>query len=178
MARTGRIWLFPGPLPGVIQLLVCFVLWRIGFEFEDVTSWVIFLYVFHSSMFVFQAFFPHDYDEFAKDGYWQIVTFNAFIQIVLQTWSSIMVPVFIAKGQFNEKSCEKPHTIPISAIVVSIIEWILLGITVVKINMQRSARKSNQRVQLEVPPSFQSLLQAENSEDQSTQLVLIDFCLV
>ena len=68
MAGKGLTWLFPeqwiseysrffskflfyiAPLPGFLQLLVCLVMELIGFPFDDLKSWVLFLYIFHSIM--------------------------------------------------------------------------------------------------------------------------------
>ena len=68
MAIKGLSWLFPEQwirehsrifskcrfytalLPGVLQIVVCIVLELIGFNFDDLKSWVMFLYVFHSIM--------------------------------------------------------------------------------------------------------------------------------
>ena len=68
MAGKGLTWLFPeqwiseysrffsknlfyiAPLPGMLQLLVCIVMELIGLQFDDLKSWVLFLYIFHSIM--------------------------------------------------------------------------------------------------------------------------------
>ena len=46
----SKFLFYIGPLPGILQLLVCIVLELIGFEFDDLKSWVLFLYLFHSIM--------------------------------------------------------------------------------------------------------------------------------
>ena len=147
---------WPGPLPGLLQIIVCLA--AIGFQFDDLKSWVMFIYVFHSILLGFKALFPYDYDEFAKDGHGSIVSFNAFIQIVLQSWSSVQVSIFVSKMQFNEKT----HTI-ISSFVVLFIEWILLGIMCVKIYRQRDARKSKYSSEKRFNEVRMSLIQNEDT---------------
>ena len=171
MAGRGLRWLFAGllRLPGLIQLLVCLVLWAIGFEFEDLKSWVMFLYVFHSIMLGHTAFFPHDYDEFAQNGHWLIVSLNDVVEFILQIWSSVFVSIFVYKWQFNDKSCEKPHTIPIPALVVLIIEWIFCVITFVKICRQWVARLSKQPVSKYSLEKKYQPVQAEDSGDKSDE---------
>ena len=154
---AGKGWRkFPGPLPGTIQLVVCLAFLLIGFDCEDLKSWCMFLYVFHSIMSGFQALFPHDYDEFAIDGHWFIVGFNAVIDSGLQLWSFIHVLVYVCSKtiwQFDIESCEKRHTIIICAFGLLIIEGIFLVSTFVKIYRQWGARKSKRSLDINVQMS-------------------------
>ena len=165
LRRFLPIFLFPGPLPGIIQLLVCLVFHLIGFHCEDLKSWVMFLYVFHLIMSGFQAIFPHDYDEFANDGHWFIVSFNAVVETGLQLWSSGFVLVYVCSKtiwQSDIESCEKRHTIIICAFGVLVIEGILLANTFLKIYRQWSARKSKRSLEKNVQMSLRALLQTED----------------
>ena len=96
MAEKGlRIKCFPG-VTGLLQLPVCFAMLGAGFNFDDLSSTVIFLYAYHYIMMALKAlirfFFHQDCNE---DGCLPIEIFNSVTRFILQIWGLSAVSIFV-----------------------------------------------------------------------------------
>ena len=95
MAGKAFRWLVP-MVPGLMQIPVCFGLIGAGFNFDDLSSTVIFLYAYHYIMMAskasFQFFFHQDCNE---DGCLPIEIFNSVTRFILQIWGLSAVSIFV-----------------------------------------------------------------------------------
>ena len=95
MAGKAFRWLVP-MVPGLMQIPVCFGLIGAGFNFDDLSSTVIFLYAYHYIMMalkgLFQFFFHQDCEEYAC---LPIEILNAVTRVILQIWGLSAVSTFV-----------------------------------------------------------------------------------
>ena len=146
MAAKGLRWIVP-MVPGLMQIPVCLALIFAGFNFENWTSTVMFLYAYHYIMMALKAFFRFFFQQDCEeDVCLPIKIFNAVTQLILQCWGLIAVSAFVWKNDNN--SCEKPPTV-ISAIIIVGIELGLVVITFVNISKclweKRPQKSTNSR---------------------------------
>ena len=128
-------------VPGLMQLPVCLALIAAGFNFDDLSSTVVFLYAYHYIMMGFKSFFNFFFHQDPnEDVCLPIEIFNTVIRIILQIWSFIGVSGNII-WQNNNNCCEKIPSV-IAAIIIVGIELVLVVNMVVKICEKFGARMS------------------------------------
>ena len=129
-------------VPSLMQLPVCFALIAAGFNFDDLSSTVVFLYAYHYIMMAFQASFRFFFHQDPNENVClPIEIFNTVIRVILQIWSLIGVSGNIIWQNSND-CCEKTPTV-IAAIIIVGIELVLVVIMVVNICEKFGARMSN-----------------------------------